>query len=127
MPVRMRMDMAISSSAGSCPDAQAKPRRLTGPKSLPRAAPAILQPLGSGAARFGYRRRMHRPHLHGPRTLALIAAFKYLKSALLVALALSLFHLRHPDVVAQLADWLRALPVATGHQFVTLAIHEVLG
>ena len=70
---------------------------------------------------------MHRPHLHGPRTLALIAAFKYLKSALLVALALSLFHLRHPDAVAQLADWLRALPVATGHQFVTLAIHEVLG
>ena len=70
---------------------------------------------------------MHRPQLHGPRTLALIAAFKYLKSALLVALALGLFHLRHPDAVAHLADWLRTLPVATGHELVSRAIHEVLG
>ena len=50
--------------------------------------------------RFGYRRRMHRPHLHGPRTLALIAAFKFVKSVSLVVLAIVLIRLRHPDAGA---------------------------
>ena len=38
---------------------------------------------------------MHPPHLHGPRTLAVIAAFKFVKSLLLFALALALLRLRH--------------------------------
>lgn len=70
---------------------------------------------------------MHRPELHGPRTLALIAAFKYFKSALLVALAIGLFHLRHPDASAHFATWLSTLPVATGHELVSRAIHGLLG
>ena len=70
---------------------------------------------------------MHRPHLHGPRTLALIAAFKFVKSALLIVLAVALFHLRQPDATAHFAAWLGALPLATGHELVARAIHELLG
>lgn len=69
---------------------------------------------------------MH-PHLHGPRTLALIAAFKFLKSTLLVVLAILLFHLRHPEVSDHLVAWLRALPITTGHEFIGRAIHWWLG
>lgn len=70
---------------------------------------------------------MHRPKLHGPRALALIAAFKFVKSALLVALAVGIFHLRHPDASERLATWLSTLPVATGHEFVDHAVHGLLG
>ena len=70
---------------------------------------------------------MHPPHLHGPRTLALIAAFKFLKSALLVALAIALFRLRHPDASAHFGAWLSTLPIATGHEFISRGIHWLLG
>jgi len=70
---------------------------------------------------------MHPPHLHGPRTLALIAAFKFLKSALLVALAIALFRLRHPDASAHFGAWLSTLPIATGHEFISRGIHSLLG
>ena len=43
---------------------------------------------------------MHRRHAETPRTLALIAAFKFLKSTLLVVLAVALLHLRDPDTFA---------------------------
>jgi uncharacterized membrane protein (DUF2068 family) len=70
---------------------------------------------------------MHRPHLHGPRTLALIAAFKFVKATLLVVLAIALFRLRHPEASAHFGAWLSALPVATGHEFVSRGIDRLLG
>jgi uncharacterized membrane protein (DUF2068 family) len=70
---------------------------------------------------------MHRPHLHGPRTLAAIALFKFVKSALLIVLAGVLFHLRQPDASARFAAWLSALPLATGHELVGRAIHDLVG
>ncbi|HKE48996.1 MAG TPA: DUF2127 domain-containing protein [Rhodanobacteraceae bacterium] len=68
---------------------------------------------------------MH-PH-SGPRALALIAAFKFVKSTLLVVLATLLFRLTRPEAGAEFAAWLTALPVATGHEFVAHALHEFLG
>ena len=70
---------------------------------------------------------MHAPHLHGPRTLALIAAFKFVKSAALVVLAILLFRLRHPEAIGALAHWLGTLQIATGHESVSHAIHWMLG
>jgi uncharacterized membrane protein (DUF2068 family) len=70
---------------------------------------------------------MHRPHLHGPRALAAIALFKFVKSALLVVLAGVLFHLRQPDASARFGAWLSALPIATGHELVGRAIDDLLG
>ena len=63
----------------------------------------------------------------GPRTLALIAAFKFVKSTGLVVLAVLLFRLSRPEAGAKFAEWLSALPVATGHEFVGHALHEFLG
>jgi len=62
-----------------------------------------------------------------PRTLALIAVFKFFKSALLVALAFALLHLRHPQVSEHFVSWLRAFPVATGHQLISHLIETILG
>ena len=70
---------------------------------------------------------MHRPHLHGPRTLALIAAFKFVKSVSLVVLAIALLRLRHPDAGAHFREWLGTFPLATGHEFVDRAIGALLG
>jgi uncharacterized membrane protein (DUF2068 family) len=66
-------------------------------------------------------------HLHGPRALALIAAFKFVKSALLVALGVGLFELRHPDAIARFGAWLGTLPIAAGHELVDRAIGRLLG
>lgn len=70
---------------------------------------------------------MHRPHRHGPRTLALIAAFKFAKSALLVALAIVLLRMRAPEFGASFREWLGAFSLETGHQFVGRALHWFLG
>jgi uncharacterized membrane protein (DUF2068 family) len=70
---------------------------------------------------------MHAPHLHGPRTLALIAAFKFAKSLLLVVLAIALFRLRHPEAIEAFAHWLGTLQIATGHESVGHAIRWILG
>lgn len=70
---------------------------------------------------------MHRPHLHGPRTLALIAAFKFVKSISLVVLAIALLHLRRPETVAHFREWLGTFPLATGHELVDRAIRALLG
>jgi uncharacterized membrane protein (DUF2068 family) len=67
---------------------------------------------------------MH-PHLHGPRTLALIAIFKFAKVAMLIVLAALLFHLSKPEAIGAFADWLRTLPVATGHEYVSRAVRAV--
>lgn len=70
---------------------------------------------------------MHAPHLHGPRTLALIAAFKFVKSTFLVVLAILLFRLRHPEAIEAFAHWLGTLQIATGHEFVGRAIRWLVG
>jgi uncharacterized membrane protein (DUF2068 family) len=70
---------------------------------------------------------MHAPHLHGPRTLALIAAFKFVKSILLVVLAIALFRLRHPEAIEAFAHWLGTLQIATGHEFISRAAEWLLG
>jgi uncharacterized membrane protein (DUF2068 family) len=70
---------------------------------------------------------MHAPHLHGPRTLALIAAFKFVKSAFLVVLAILLFRLRHPETIEAFAHWVATLQITTGHELVARAINGLLG
>jgi uncharacterized membrane protein (DUF2068 family) len=66
-------------------------------------------------------------HRHGPRTLRIIAVFKFVKVALLVLLAIELFRLRRPDESAHLVAWLHALPIRSGHQLVGHAIEGILG
>jgi len=61
-------------------------------------------------------------HRQGPRTLALIAIFKFLKSAALIVVVIGLVHLRRPDTNEHFFHWLRALPIATGHAWVAHAI-----
>lgn len=70
---------------------------------------------------------MHAPHLHGPRTLALIAAFKFVKSLFLVVLAILLFRLGHPAAIEAFAHWVGTLQIATGHEFVGRAIRWLVG
>lgn len=70
---------------------------------------------------------MYRPHLHGPRTLALIAAFKFVKSISLVALAIALLRLRLPEAGAHFREWLGTFPLATGHELIDRAIRALLG
>src|SRR5690242_21849553 len=77
--------------------------------------------------RLRYRRPMHRPHLHGPRTLALIAALKFVKSISLVVLAIILLRLRHPETGAHFREWLGTFPLATGHELIDRAIRALLG
>jgi uncharacterized membrane protein (DUF2068 family) len=79
------------------------------------------------SSRFGYRPRMHSRHAETPRTLALIAAFKFFKSTLLVVLAIALLHLRNPDTFAHVTGWIGSLPIVTGHHFVTRAFDDLLG
>jgi len=70
---------------------------------------------------------MHAPHLHGPRTLALIAAFKFVKSVFLVVLAILLFRLRRPEAIGALVHWLGTLQIATGHESVWRAMRWLVG
>lgn len=55
----------------------------------------------------------------GPRALAWIAVFKFCKALALIVAAFALLHLRDPDVIARWIDWLRMLPLASGHRIVT--------
>jgi uncharacterized membrane protein (DUF2068 family) len=70
---------------------------------------------------------MSSSHPRGPRALAVIAAFKFLKSGSLVVLAIFLSRLREPAAAARFAEWLRALPIATGHEIVARVIRSVVG
>lgn len=70
---------------------------------------------------------MPKSHPRGPRALAAIAAFKFVKSGLLVALAILLARLRDPAAVERFAGWLRALPIAAGHEIVGRAVRGLTG
>ena len=59
---------------------KANRRRLTGTKSSPRRDGARSAPFRFAAPASGIVAACIAPHLHGPRTLALIAAFKFVKS-----------------------------------------------
>ena len=63
---------------------------------------------------------------HGPRALALIAVFKFFKSATLIVLVFALFRLRHPQTAAHVIAWLSALPVASGHSQLLRGLEWVL-
>jgi uncharacterized membrane protein (DUF2068 family) len=70
---------------------------------------------------------MPKSHPGGPRALAVIAAFKFLKSGSLFVLAILLSHLREPEATAHFVGWLHALPIAAGHEFIGRAIQSVSG
>jgi uncharacterized membrane protein (DUF2068 family) len=69
---------------------------------------------------------MHR-HPHAPRTLALIAAFKFAKAAVLGIVAFEVLRLEQPAEAARVAAWLAALPIATGHEGIVRAARALLG
>jgi uncharacterized membrane protein (DUF2068 family) len=59
------------------------------------------------------------------RILRMIAVFKFLKSAMLIALGLGAFRLLHRDVGALAEHWVEALRLDQGGRFVTLALAKV--
>jgi len=56
--------------------------------------------------------------------LRLIAVFKFLKAALLIALGVGLFRLLHKDVGEVLERWCEALRLDPGRHFVNLALEK---
>ena len=56
--------------------------------------------------------------------LRLIAVFKFLKAALLIALGIGLFKLIHKDIGDVLEHWFEALRLDTGRHFVNLALEK---
>jgi uncharacterized membrane protein (DUF2068 family) len=68
--------------------------------------------------------RSHRPR--GASLLRLIGAFKVLKSALLVAAAISVFNLIHKDLADVILKWARRLHIAPGNLLVEHLLERVL-
>jgi uncharacterized membrane protein (DUF2068 family) len=60
----------------------------------------------------------------GDGLIRLIAAFKFLKAALLIALGVGLFKLLHKDVGDVLEHWCEALRLDPGRHFVNLALEK---
>jgi uncharacterized membrane protein (DUF2068 family) len=58
------------------------------------------------------------------RLLRLIACFKLLKSALLVAVGMSALHLLHKDVAGVLEHWVAMLGVDPGNRYVDKALQK---
>ena len=56
--------------------------------------------------------------------LRLIAVFKFLKAALLIALGIGLFRLLHEDLGNVLEHWVEALRLDPGRHFVNLALEK---
>jgi len=56
--------------------------------------------------------------------LRLIAVFKFLKAALLIALGIGLFKLLHKDIGDVLEHWFEALRLDPGRHFVNLALEK---
>ena len=56
--------------------------------------------------------------------LRLIAIFKFLKAALLVAIGIGLFRVLHRDLGDVLAHWIEALRLDPGRHFVNLALEK---
>jgi uncharacterized membrane protein (DUF2068 family) len=56
--------------------------------------------------------------------LRLIAVFKFLKAALLIALGIGLFKLLHKDIGNVLEHWFEALRLDPGRHFVNLALEK---
>jgi uncharacterized membrane protein (DUF2068 family) len=59
------------------------------------------------------------------RILRLIAVFKFLKSAMLIALGVGAFRLLHKDLGEVLAHWAMAFRVDPGNRFVDAALAKV--
>ena len=56
--------------------------------------------------------------------LRLIAIFKFLKAALLIAIGIGLFRVLHRDLGDVLAHWIEALRLDPGRHFVNLALEK---
>src|SRR5580698_8202711 len=57
--------------------------------------------------------------------LRLIALFKLLKAALLIAVGMSAFHLIHKDLASVLEHWVRMLGLDPGNRYVDRALQKV--
>jgi uncharacterized membrane protein (DUF2068 family) len=58
------------------------------------------------------------------RLLRMIAVFKFLKAALLIALSVGLFNLLHKDIGSVLEHWTDALRLDPGNRFVDAALQK---
>src|SRR3984957_3144934 len=59
------------------------------------------------------------------RVIRLIALFKLLKSALLVAVGLSALHLLHKDVASVVEHWVKLLGLDPGNRYVDRALQKI--
>lgn len=60
----------------------------------------------------------------GDRILRLIAAFKLLKAASLIALGVGAFHLIHKDVAGELEHWIEVFGLDPGNRFIDAALSQ---
>jgi uncharacterized membrane protein (DUF2068 family) len=58
------------------------------------------------------------------RLIRLIALFKLMKSALLIAVGMSAFHLLHKDVASVAEHWVEMLSLNPGNQYVNRALQK---
>jgi uncharacterized membrane protein (DUF2068 family) len=61
----------------------------------------------------------------GNRLIRLIALFKLLKAALLIAVGMSALHLLHKDVASVAEHWVRMLSLDPGNRYVDKALEKV--
>ena len=59
------------------------------------------------------------------RLIRLIALFKLLKAALLIAVGMSAFHLLHRDLASVLEHWVRMLGLDPGNRYIDRALEKV--
>ena len=62
----------------------------------------------------------------GDRLLRVIAVFKFLKAALLIALGIGLFKVLHKDLGDVLEHWIGALRLDPGSHYVNLALEKAM-
>jgi uncharacterized membrane protein (DUF2068 family) len=63
-----------------------------------------------------------RPHSHGGGALLVIAIFKFVKGALLLALALGALSLLHKDVASEVEHWLDQLRIDPDNKFIGMLL-----
>jgi uncharacterized membrane protein (DUF2068 family) len=66
--------------------------------------------------------RQRKPEPRDGMLLRLIAVFKFLKAACLVALSVGVFHLMHQDVGARLEHWVLAMRLDPGNRYVEMLL-----
>jgi uncharacterized membrane protein (DUF2068 family) len=66
------------------------------------------------------------PQMRGKNLLRVIGVFKLCKSALLIAAAISVFHLLHKNLADVILEWSRRLHIEPGNYFVEKLLDRVL-